>query len=139
MSKLHLDIGLGVRPDRRREVPGINPGALISSRKGRHWVEWHEDKASLGGLLFDCPGGAEEFSPGFQPWETSNKAVRPERSRDGVGERPFDLSQRIRAVQACLAAIAGFFLFCEGRILTIWPDARLSEGLTISRSSGDNP
>jgi hypothetical protein len=29
------------------------------------------------------------------------------------------LSQRIRAVQACLAAIAGFFLFCEGRILTI--------------------
>ena len=39
-------------------------------------------------------GGAEEFSPGFspgfQPWETSNKAVRPERARDGVGERPFE-------------------------------------------------
>jgi hypothetical protein len=44
---------------------------------------------SLGGLLFYCPGGAAEFSPGFQPWETSNKAVRPERARDGVGEMPF--------------------------------------------------
>jgi hypothetical protein len=50
--------------------------------------EWHEVKASLGGLFFYCPGGAEEFSPGFQPWETSNKAVRPERARDGVGEMP---------------------------------------------------
>jgi hypothetical protein len=37
-----------------------------------------------------CPGGAEEFSPGFQPWETSIKAVRPERARDGVGEMPFE-------------------------------------------------
>ena len=37
-----------------------------------------------------CPGGAEEFSPGFQPWETSNKAVRPERAGDGVGEMPFE-------------------------------------------------
>ena len=26
-----------------------------------------EDKASLGGLLFYGPGGAEEFSPRFQP------------------------------------------------------------------------
>ena len=42
------------------------------------------------GLLFNCPGGAEEFSPGFQPWETSNKAVRPERARDGAGEMPFE-------------------------------------------------
>ena len=53
-------------------------------------VEWHEDKASLGGSLFYCPGGAEEFSPGFQPWETSKKAFRPERARDGVGEMPFE-------------------------------------------------
>src|SRR5580693_1815687 len=33
------------------------------------------------------PGGR---FPGFQPWETSNKAVRPERARDGVGEMPFE-------------------------------------------------
>jgi hypothetical protein len=31
-----------------------------------------------------CPAGAIGFSPGFQPWETSNKAVRPERARDCV-------------------------------------------------------
>jgi hypothetical protein len=37
-----------------------------------------------------CSGGAEEFSLGFQPWETSNKTVRPERARDGVGEMPFE-------------------------------------------------
>jgi hypothetical protein len=37
--------------------------------------EWCEDKAILCGLLFYCPGGADEFSPGFQTWETSNKAV----------------------------------------------------------------
>jgi hypothetical protein len=24
------------------------------------------------------PEGAEEFSPGFQPWEPSSKAIRPE-------------------------------------------------------------
>ena len=54
------------------------------------WAKWHEVKASLGSFLFYCPGGAEEFSPGFQPWETSNKAVRPERARDGVGEMPFE-------------------------------------------------
>ena len=24
--------------------------------------EWHEDKAGLGGLLFYCPGGAEDFN-----------------------------------------------------------------------------
>jgi hypothetical protein len=29
-------------------------------------------------------------SPGLQPWETSNKAVRPERARDGVGEIPLE-------------------------------------------------
>ena len=44
--------------------------------------EWPEVKASLDGLLFYCPGGAEEFSPGFQPWETSNKAVQRVRTRD---------------------------------------------------------
>jgi hypothetical protein len=35
------------------------------------------------GAVWDviCPGGAVGFSPGFQPWETSNKAVRPERAR----------------------------------------------------------
>ena len=43
------------------------------------------------------------FSPGFQPWETSNKAVRPERARDGVGEMPFEcykatLRRRVAAV-----------------------------------------
>jgi hypothetical protein len=31
-----------------------------------------------------CPGGAEEFSPGFQPWETSNKAVRPHKEHGGI-------------------------------------------------------
>src|SRR5580700_6592571 len=41
-------------------------------------------------MFSSCSGGAEEFSPGFQPWETSNKAVRPERARDGVGETPFE-------------------------------------------------
>jgi hypothetical protein len=58
--------------------------------RGEPMGEWREDKASLGGLLFYCPGGAEEFSPGFQSWEASNKAVRPERARDGVGEMPFE-------------------------------------------------
>ena len=29
-----------------------------------------------------CPEGAEEFSPGFQPWELSGKAIRPEGARD---------------------------------------------------------
>jgi hypothetical protein len=29
-------------------------------------------------------GGAEEFSPGFQPWETSNKAVRPHKEHGGI-------------------------------------------------------
>jgi hypothetical protein len=56
-------------------------------------IRMHEVKASLGGLLFYCPGGAEEFSPGFQSWETSNKAARPERARDGVGEMPFEFSK----------------------------------------------
>jgi hypothetical protein len=58
--------------------------------------KWHhpEQPRSVDSLtsLFYCPGGAEEFSPGFQPWETSNKAVRPERARDGVGEMPFESS-----------------------------------------------
>jgi hypothetical protein len=34
---------------------------------------------------FFCPGGAVGLSPGFQPWETSKKAVRPARARDHVG------------------------------------------------------
>jgi hypothetical protein len=46
--------------------------------------EWHEVKASLGGLLFCRPGGAEEFSPGFQPWETSSMAVRPHKEHGGI-------------------------------------------------------
>ena len=29
-----------------------------------------------------CPEGAEELSPGFQPWELSGKAIRPEGARD---------------------------------------------------------
>ena len=70
------------------EAAQIIPHAVVMAHPG----EWHEDKAGLGGLLFYCPGGAAEFSPGFQPWETSNKAVRPERARDGVGERPFESS-----------------------------------------------
>ena len=61
---------------------------------GLPWGEWREDKASLGGLLFYCPGGAKEFSPGFQPWETSNKAVRPVRARDGVGEMPSNATEK---------------------------------------------
>ena len=36
--------------------------------------------------MFFCPAGAVGFSPGFQPWETSKKAVRPERARDHVGQ-----------------------------------------------------
>jgi len=41
-------------------------------------------KGRLG--CFFCPAGAVGFSPGFQPWETSKKAVRPERARDHVGQ-----------------------------------------------------
>ena len=33
-----------------------------------------------------CPEGAVGFGPGFQPWETSNKAVRPARARDHVDQ-----------------------------------------------------
>jgi hypothetical protein len=33
------------------------------------------DGAKFG--LFYCPEGAKEFSPGFQPWEPSSKAIRP--------------------------------------------------------------
>ena len=77
-----------LRGSLRPEGPG--PKGQESIAQGLAGFEWHEDKASLGDLLFYCPGGgAEEFSPGFQPWETSNKAVRPERARDGVGEMPF--------------------------------------------------
>jgi hypothetical protein len=47
------------------------PHNYLSTYGAQSWakpkVEWHEVKASLGGLLFYCPGGAEEFSPGFQP------------------------------------------------------------------------
>jgi hypothetical protein len=32
--------------------------------------------------MFYCPEGAEEFSPGFQPWEPSNRAICPEGARD---------------------------------------------------------
>jgi hypothetical protein len=43
-------------------------------------LEWREVKADLG--FFIAPEGAEEFSPGFQPWELLNKAIRPEGARD---------------------------------------------------------
>jgi hypothetical protein len=49
----------------------------VSAKSGRSEVNTPEIESLLGGLLFYCPGGAEEFSPGFRPWETSNKAVLP--------------------------------------------------------------
>jgi hypothetical protein len=40
--------------------------------------------------MFFCPAGGCRIEPRvstrFQPWETSNKAVRPERARDQVGQ-----------------------------------------------------
>jgi hypothetical protein len=42
--------------------------------------EWREDKASLGGLFFYFPGGAEEFSPGFQPYKHIPKNLAPRAS-----------------------------------------------------------
>jgi hypothetical protein len=32
--------------------------------------------------MFCCPEGAEEFSPGFQPWEPSSHPIRPEGAGD---------------------------------------------------------
>jgi hypothetical protein len=71
---------------------GFRPGGTADSSQARSaWNATQRVPRPLW-LLFYCPGGAEEFSPGFQPWETSNKAVRPERARDGVGEMPFESS-----------------------------------------------
>jgi hypothetical protein len=32
--------------------------------------------------MFCCPEGAQEFSPGFQPWEPSSRRIRPEGAED---------------------------------------------------------
>jgi len=35
--------------------------------------------------MFYCPGGgAEEFNPGFQPWEPSSKPIRPHKEHGGI-------------------------------------------------------
>jgi hypothetical protein len=35
--------------------------------------------------MFYCPGvGAEEFNPGFQPWEPSRKPIRPHKEHGGI-------------------------------------------------------
>src|ERR1700693_3782855 len=48
--------------------------------------------------MFFCPAGAVGFSPGFQPWETSKKAVRPERARDYVGPNASDCYRKGKRV-----------------------------------------
>src|ERR1700722_804073 len=50
--------------------------------------EWHEDKAVWD--VFFCPAGAVGFSPGFQPWETSKKPVRPEKGERSRGPKASD-------------------------------------------------
>jgi hypothetical protein len=49
-------------------------------------TEWREDKEGLG--RFIAPKGLPGFSPGFQPRETSNETVRPERAQVLTGSIP---------------------------------------------------
>ena len=51
-------------------IPGLHPG-LNGAKLRAVWDAF-------------CPAEAIGFNPGFQPWETSNKAVRPARARDRV-------------------------------------------------------
>jgi hypothetical protein len=60
---------------------GVNPG-LSGAKISKIWGK------------FIAPEGPQDFSPGFQPWEPLNKAVRPERARDDVGEMPFECHRK---------------------------------------------
>jgi hypothetical protein len=52
-----------------------------------------------------CPEGATGLSPGFQPWELSPQAIRPERARDdymiNAGKRMFSPCSVWRPFRGC--------------------------------------
>ena len=43
---------------------------------------------------FIAPEGLKNLAQGFNPGKHTNKAVRPERARDGVGEMPLRMLQK---------------------------------------------
>src|ERR1700733_14969003 len=63
-------------------------------------------KAEFGAI--SCPGGATGLSPGFQPWESSHQANRPERARDDCMVEACSYRVRTGALSGRGAVWAGF-------------------------------